>query len=261
MSGPDPSPAPNQGDHSGQWNHHWDHYSQATEANPAQALRRRLIRRLLGEDAADQDAAILDIGCGSGDLLAELARHFPEAAFAGIDLSESGITETARKTPQARLRQFDFSVPGEAPGDLQGWASHAVCSEVLEHVDDPGTVLVNAAQCLKPGGRLVVTVPGGPMSAFDKHLGHRRHYTKAALRELLERAGLRIETAAASGFPTFNLYRLVVVLRGKRLIDDVNDTPGLLARMVMAGFNGLLTWSLFDSPWGWQIVASARKPG
>ena len=261
MSGPDPSPAPNQGDQSGQWNHHWDHYSQATEANPAQALRRRLIRRLLGEDAAGQDAAILDIGCGSGDLLAELARHFPEAAFAGIDLSESGITETARKTPQARLRQFDFSVPGEAPGDLQGWASHAVCSEVLEHVDDPGTVLVNAVQCLKPGGRLVVTVPGGPMSAFDKHLGHRRHYTRNALRDLLERAGLKVETAAASGFPTFNLYRLVVVLRGKRLIDDVNDTPGLLARMVMAGFNGLLTWSLFDSPWGWQIVASARKPG
>ena len=259
MSGPDPDPAPRGGDQSGQWNHHWDHYSRATEANPAQALRRRLIRRLLGEDAAGQDAAILDIGCGSGDLLAELARHFPEAAFAGIDLSESGITETARKTPQARLRQFDFSAPGEAPGDLQGWASHAVCSEVLEHVDDPQTVLANAAQCLKPGGRLVVTVPGGPMSAFDKHLGHRRHYTKAALRELLERAGLKVETAAAAGFPTFNLYRLVVVLRGKRLIDDVNDTPGLLARVVMAGFNGLLTWSLFDSPWGWQIVASARK--
>ncbi len=243
-----------------QWNHHWDHYSRATEANPAQALRRRLIRRLLGQDAAGHDWAILDIGCGSGDLLAELARHFPEAAFAGIDLSESAITETARKTPQARLRQFDFSVPGKAPGDLQGWASHAVCSEVLEHVDDPGTVLANAAQCLKPGGRLVVTVPGGPMSAFDEHLGHRRHYTKAKLRDLLERAGLEVETAAAAGFPTFNLYRLVVIARGKRLIDDVNDSPGLLARMAMAGFNGLLKFSLFDSPWGWQIVASARKP-
>ncbi len=243
-----------------QWNHHWDHYSRATEANPAQALRRRLIRRLLGGDAAGQDAAILDIGCGSGDLLAELARHFPEAAFAGIDLSASGITETARKIPRARLRQFDFSVPGEAPGDLRGWASHAVCSEVLEHVDDPGTVLANAAQCLKPGGRLVVTVPGGPMSAFDKHLGHRRHYTKAAVRDLLERAGLTVETAAAAGFPTFNLYRLVVIARGKRLIDDVNDAPGLVARMAMAGFQVLLRASLSDSPWGWQIVASARKP-
>ncbi len=257
--------------HSGEedWNHHWDHYSRATEANPAQALRRRLIRRLLGQSTAGKDAgigaggqdwAILDIGCGSGDLLAALARHFPEAALAGIDLSESGIIETARKIPRARLMQFDFSVPGEAPGDLRGWASHAVCSEVLEHVDDPATVLAGAAQCLKPGGRLVVTVPGGPMSAFDAHLGHRRHYTKTDIRALLEQAGLRVETVAAAGFPTFNLYRLVVIARGKRLIDDVNDEPGLLARAVMAGFQILLRVSLYDSPWGWQIVASARKP-
>ncbi len=257
MTPPDPPTATEKD----QWDRHWDHYSRATEANPAQALRRRLIRRLLGAGAGGPDTTILDIGCGSGDLLAELARHFPEAALAGIDLSESGITETARKIPRARLRQFDFSVPGEAPGDLQGWASHAVCSEVLEHVDDPGTVLVNAAQCLKPGGRLVVTVPGGPMSAFDEHLGHRRHYTKADIRALLERAGFRVETAAAAGFPTFNLYRLVVIARGSRLIDDVNDTPGLLARAVMAGFQVLLRASLYDSPWGWQIVASARKPG
>ena len=77
---------------------------------------------------------------------------------------------------------------------------------------------------------------------------------------MLERAGLVVETAAA-GFPTFNLYRLVVIARGQRLIDDVNDEPGLLARAVMTVFQALLRVSLFDSPWGWQIVASARKPG
>jgi len=264
MTGPDLPPSRNREDASGRWNNHWDHYSLATEANPAQALRRRLIRRLLGADAASQDSAILDVGCGSGDLLAELARHYPEAAFAGIDLSESGIAETARKVPRAKLTAFDFAAAGgaegNAPEDFLGWASHATCSEVLEHVDDPVSVLIGAARCLKPGGRLVVTVPGGPMSAFDKHLGHRRHYTKAALRDLMERAGLEVETTAAAGFPTFNLYRLVVILRGRRLIGDVNDTPGLLARVVMAAFNGLLKMSLFDSPWGWQIVGRARKP-
>ena len=255
MAPPDP-PAVTEKD---LWDRHWRHFSISTEANPAQALRRRLIRRLLGDDAAGQDSAILDIGCGAGDQLADLARHFPEAAFAGADLSDRGLAETARKLPNARLMAFDFSTPDETPGDLRGWASHAVCSEVFEHVADPAIVLANAVLCLKPGGRLVVTVPGGPISAFDRHLGHRRHYTKAALRDLLERAGLEVETAAAAGFPTFNLYRLVIVLRGKRLEDDIRGKPGLLARMAMAVFNGLLKFTLFDSPWGWQIVASARK--
>ncbi len=264
MSPPDPRPPRNQKERIGLWNHHWEHYSRATEANPAQALRGRLIRRLLGRDAAGPDATILDIGCGCGDLLEELTQHYPEAAVAGVDLSESGIAETALKVPRAKLVVFDLTAAAgtddNAPGELLGWASHATCSELLEHVEDPVSVLMGAARCLKPGGRLVVTVPGGPMSAFDKYLGHRRHYTKAALRDLLERAGLEVETAAAAGFPTFNLYRLVVIARGKRLLDDLNDAPGLPARMAMAAFNELLKFSSFDSPWGWQIVASAKKP-
>jgi len=189
-----------------------------------------------------------------------LASHFPQAAFAGCDLSESGLTETARKLPRARLAAFDFSKPGETPAALQGWASHAVCSEVLEHVEDPAIVLANIVPCLKPGGRLVITVPGGPMSAFDKHLGHHRHYTKANIRSLLEDAGLRVEVAAGAGFPMFNLYRLVVIARGKQLIDDAGGTPGLLARAVMATFGVLLKWTLPDAPWGWQIIALAHKP-
>ena len=252
---------PEHAPHSGKedWDRHWDHYSLATRSNPAQALRRRLIRRLLGAEAGAPDAAILDIGCGSGDLLAEMSRYFPGAAFAGTDLSDSGLAETARKLPAALLQRFDFSHPGDTPDDLTGWASHAVCSEVLEHVDDPANIIANIVPCLKPGGRLVVTVPGGPMSAFDRHLGHRRHYTKGDLRALLEQAGLRVEVAAAPGFPTFNLYRLVVIARGEKLVDDVNDEPGLLARAVMIVFQVLLRMSLFDTPWGWQIVASARK--
>ena len=63
-----------------------------------------------------------------------------------------------------------------------GWATHAVCSEVLEHVDEPVVLLRNARSWLAPGCRLVVTVPGGPMSAFDRHIGHRRHFSPGGSR-------------------------------------------------------------------------------
>ena len=62
-----------------QWDRVWERYADATRANPGQALRRRLIVRLLGADAEAPDAAILDFGCGSGDLLQDLAGCFPRA--------------------------------------------------------------------------------------------------------------------------------------------------------------------------------------
>lgn len=241
------------------WDSHWDRYSTATRSNPGQILRRRLIVRLLGAGGEEPDA-ILDFGCGSGDLIRALASSFPGAAFAGADISESGLDRTRQELPGAALVRYDFAQQSEPPGELREWATHVVCSEVLEHVDDPVRVLANAARCLKPGGRLVVTVPGGPMSAFDRHIGHQEHFTRDWIRDVLERAGFRVEVVAAAGFPVFNLYRLTVLLRGKRLIDDVSGDPGPLARSVMALFRWFMGMTLFDSPWGWQIVARAQKP-
>ena len=244
-------------DKPGSWERYWEHFAVSARANPAQAFRRRLIHTLLGTEAAAPGAAILDIGCGSGDLLAELGEQYPQAAIAGVDLSHSGLAVALGKQPRALLIQADLAAG--APEELDAWASHAVCSEVLEHVDAPEALLAAAAACLRPGGRLVVTVPGGPMSAFDRHIGHRRHYTRARLAELLEKAGFQLELAAGAGFPMFNLYRAAVLLRGQRLVEDAAGTPGLLARSVMALFAWLLPLSLFNSPWGWQIVAVGRK--
>ncbi len=71
------------------------------------------------------------------------------------------------------------AVPRNSP--YRAWADFAVCSEVLEHLDDPVLFLKNSAALMSPGCKLIVTVPGGPMSAFDKHIGHRRHFSKLDL--------------------------------------------------------------------------------
>ncbi len=97
------------------------------------------------------------------------------------------------------------------------------------------------------------------MSAFDRHIGHRRHYTKALLGQVLLEAGFEAGQVAAAGFPMFNLYRLAVLLRGGRLIEDAGGAPGPLARTAMGLFRRLMRLTLTDTPWGWQIVAVARK--
>lgn len=239
------------------WNSHWDRYSASAARNPAQALRRELIFSRLKLKAAS-DARLLDLGSGQGDFAREVLERFPSVSVLGLDSSDEGVKGAQRKVPAARFVQRDLSVP-HAP-DPAGWATHAVCSEVLEHLDDPVSFLKHAASWCAPGCVLVVTVPGGPQTAFDRHLGHRRHFTPESLRHVLTEAGLTVERITAAGFPFFNLYRLVVLLRGKRLIDDAAKPSGL-ACFAMDAFRVLFRFNSPTAPWGWQLVARARFGG
>lgn len=244
------------------WDSHWDDFGKANERNPAQDYRRRLALRLIERRGVPE--RLLDVGCGNGEFLATAAARWPGAELRGLELSEAAVAEARRKVPSARVRACDLLADGAPEGDEAGWATHAVCSEVLEHVDDPVALLRSARQWMSPGCRLVVTVPGGPMSAFDRHIGHRRHFSPEDLRDVMSAAEFKVTLVQAAGFPFFNLYRGLVILRGESLIADARsgaeDTPsGLVVRAGMAAFRPLLHLNLPRSPLGWQTVGVARR--
>ncbi len=240
------------------WEGHWRDYTDAAEHNPAQRYRRQLACRLVRRFGCTRGASILDIGSGQGDLAVDLHRSFPECEIAGLELSITGVEVSSRKVPEARFFQRDL-LQSSDPGPLPQFA---VCSEVLEHLDDPGLLLANASNYLASGCALVVTVPGGQQSEFDRYIGHRQHFTPAKLTALLEAQGFTVELATTAGFPFFNLYRLIVILRGKRLITDVagkaHDWRATLARGVMALFRPLFALNLTGTRFGWQTIAVAR---
>jgi SAM-dependent methyltransferase len=248
------------------WDRHWDRFAQAATANPAQRMRHRLIARLLQAEArAGGNLRVCDFGSGQGDLIFGLSRDLPAAEFVGLELSTSGVEISRRKVPRARFEVADLFARIPEDFGLREWATHGVCSEVLEHVDDPRALLQAMPGYLAPGGVLVVTVPGGPMSAFDRHIGHRQHFTRASIAALLAAAGYAVDRTYLAGFPFFNLYRLTVIARGRKLVDDVTTRNGAagspLARAAMALYRGLFRFNLRDSPFGWQVVAVARKRG
>jgi SAM-dependent methyltransferase len=248
--------------HLDDWDRHWRDYAESAASNPAQAYRRRLVLRLLASGGDGIPARVLDIGSGTGDLAAEIRNAFPTAELLGLDLSAAAVAHAARKVPAATFLQHDLVSGSEAEPAYRGWATHAVCSEVLEHVENPQALLASARAYLAPGCRLIVTVPGGPMSAFDRHIGHRRHFTAKSMGGLLEQAGFIVERSMRAGFPFFNLYRLIVLLRGERLVDDAARGGGTRpARLAMGIFGVLFRLNLTSSPWGWQVLAAARFPG
>jgi trans-aconitate methyltransferase len=246
------------------WDDHWEHFAGAASRNPGQRMRHDIIVKLLRRFAGPS-MRVLDLGSGQGDLLVKLHHAQPRAELVGFELSASGVACSRRKLPAAKFVVADlFQPPGEVSA-YSSWATAAVCSEVLEHVDSPVDFLKAARVYLADQARLVVTVPGGPMSAFDRHIGHRQHFTQQSIRRVLGDAGFTVEQVYLSGFPFFNLYRCVVIARGERLAEDVDaGQGGFAARMangVMAIFRVLFRLNLMSSPFGWQVVAVARKSG
>jgi SAM-dependent methyltransferase len=244
------------------WDKHWTDIASATEAGPAPKYRTRLILDLLELHRTGADAQLLDIGSGLGDFAAAARRRFPALDIVGLELSGTGVAIASKKVPSARFYQRDL-LREVQPADIERIrATHVCCSEVLEHLDDPGALLGNAVRYLAPGCRCVFTVPGGPMSEFYRHIGHRRHYSPRELAQLLENSGFAVERVIAHGFPFFNLFRVMVTLRGRALIQDVTLPSGQSPVYIRVGnvlFDALLRLNL--SFWGWQSVAIARWPG
>lgn len=246
------------------WDRHWDQFADAATLNPAQQMRYRLAVDLLRlVSASGAERRVLDIGSGQGDLAEKLQHALPGAELLGFEMSHSGVAISRKKVPAATFLVVDLFAPPPAAAQFAGWATDAVCSEVLEHVDSPEDFLRAARSYLADGARLIVTVPGGPMSAFDRHIGHRQHFSRQSISRVLAAAGFEVERVYLSGFPFFNFYRLVVIARGEKLATDVNSghrgASGRLARAVMAVFRGLFRFNLMDSAFGWQVVAVARK--
>ena len=93
------------------------------------------------------------------------AHHWPAARLLNLEMSEIGVADLGGALRAAEFRVSDLL---EGPRDVaayEHWATHAMCSEVLEHFADPLKLLRNAA---RRGCRLVVTAPEGLMSAFDR---------------------------------------------------------------------------------------------
>jgi len=247
------------------WDQHWADYAASAELNPAQGYRRQLISHFLSGNSSKRPGRIMDLGSGQGDLLAELSRMNTWAGMLGVEVSVIGVQIAARKVPTASFLQQDLLQPVPAECPYLGWADYAVCSEVLEHLDDPGLFLRNSTALMSPGCTLIVTVPGDPMSAFERHIGHRKHYSIAELCNLLGRSGFSVKSAVAAGFSFFNLYKAAVILSGDIFIQDISGNPRGIARLVSSAlmwlFRGLFAFNRTQGSRGWQIAAVAEWTG
>jgi SAM-dependent methyltransferase len=181
--------------------------------------RREILAKLIERKVAlPKKARILEIGCGTGHNVLMLKR------FGEVDAIE--IDSAARAVATERLGKAVGSAPlPELPGVADGAYDLVAILDVLEHVEADREALESIARKLKAGGRILITVPAHPWmwSAHDVVNHHKRRYTKRALKDVIARAGLKLDTMSYFNsllFPLAAAARLAGRLTGK---DDSDD--------------------------------------
>lgn len=169
-------------------------------------LRRARVIELIRDATHAAPGSVLEIGCGSGALLVELAT---------LGHSCAGM-ETSRKAFEVAERLLGDSGSGAQVFDQPqpGWQrAHDIVAalDVLEHIEDDAAALAQWREWLTDGGSLVLSVPAHPswFGPGDEWAGHYRRYTRRSLVELLDRAGLCVAHFECYGFPLANLTELV----------------------------------------------------
>lgn len=176
--------------------------------------RRAVLRAVLPGVLPVRPARLLELGCGSGNML-EMLSEFGEAI---------GVEANPLLVEAARAAGLDARC-GTLPGDPlvpRGWADAVLLLDVLEHLDDEAAALATARGALAPHGILVVTVPAYAWlwSGHDVALGHRRRYTAGRLRAVVADAGFRV--ARVTYFNTLLFPVLALVRVAKRVWGDAS---------------------------------------
>lgn len=139
--------------------------------------------------------SVLELGCGTGHVLSELALNDPRLHLVGSELFAEGLVHArSRLGPRAAFVQVDARrLPFRQAFDVVG------AFDVIEHVVEDHEVLRQAYAALRPGGVLLLTVPQHPWlwSQADVKAHHVRRYTARSLHVAVSGAGFDILTSTS----------------------------------------------------------------
>jgi len=190
---------------------------------------------------------LVDIGCGTKPYRCLLSRV--------VDL-HVGVDHRACRHDQSHVDLFGtaYEVPS-APGAFDS----ALCTSVLEHLEEPERAVRECHRLLKPGGVAVYSMP------FIWHLHEEPRdfyrYTKYGLIHLFEKCGFEVlEVKALSGFfTTFGTLLAYYVMRLNR--HRLLRWTGLVS--LLAFTFQLAAWALDavsrDERYTWMYMVAARK--
>ncbi len=223
--------------------------------------RNRLVVQLLRRYFPDA-RRLLEIGCGTGFVLAGLRNALPQLALVGSELYQAGLEFAAARLPGVELYQMDCRrIPFASEFDV-------ICAlDVLEHVEEDQVALAEIFRSVRPRGGVIVSVPQHPRlwSAGDDYAHHKRRYRRRELASSLRAAGF--EVLKLTSFVSLLLPLMAVSRSRQRNMKTYDPTAEYRApRPVDRIFEATLEverWMIgtgVSLPVGGSLFAVATKP-
>lgn len=159
-------------------------------------LARRGLQQAVTGCAPNMNGRLLDVGCGQKPY----AYLFDVDDYVGLELD----------TPNNRAyKRADQYYDGTRIPFSDASFNCVLCNQVLEHVFEPKHFLSEMRRVLKPGGRLLLTVP----FVWDEHEQpwDYARYTSFGLRHLLEGAGFRLLEQRKVNSDIRAIFQLIIV--------------------------------------------------
>jgi ubiquinone/menaquinone biosynthesis C-methylase UbiE len=196
------------------------------------SVGRRYKRRLLRVLDLRPGHTVVDIGCGPGTDLAELAAATGAAGLVvGVDRDPAMAAEAARRVPGARIRVGDaMALPLAGAG-----VDRARTDRVLQHVADPAEAIAEARRVLRPGGVLGMAEPDwDTLAVADDDVETSRGFARFTA-GLVRNATLGrqlVRLAAGAGFAVRSVEAVPIVFRDFAVADRILGLTRNCARAV-----------------------------
>ena len=191
-----------------------DNLEESSKNHFIDIYNRRIALKGIFESVKNETAKYMDIGCSSGYMLEDVLKNYPNIDAYGADYYDAGLTQCHNTLPSVPLFQVDLL---ECPFP-DSYFDAITCLNVIEHIKEDTKALSQLARILKPGGRLVVTVPAGPtlFDMYDEIHYHEKRYSLDNLIKNVENAGISILHANYFGFFIFPAFYCTNVLNKLR---------------------------------------------
>lgn len=223
----------------------------------APRFRRATISKMLARVPVGR---LVDLGCGGGQFLSELAATERGWSLTGIDLSPQQLAENRMEMPGIDWQCADLCSGAPLAEELQARFTAVIAMELIEHVQDPDLLLRKALALAVPGqGHLLLSTQSGPIRPTERKVGHIQHFTASQMTDRLVRAGWQPLKVWNAGFPFHDLSKWYANRNPEVSLQQFGDKPyGLYENVVCY----LLRWLFqFNSQrFGAQLFALARRP-
>ncbi len=149
---------------------------------------------------------LLDIGCGAGATSQELRKRFPHCHVTGLELNRHAAQVATERLDLVIQENIEaMSLPDARLPD--GGFDTILFADVLEHLVNPWQILLRVRSLLKPGGRLIASIPNvfnlrllNDLAQGDWHyakdglldITHLRFFTAETMQKMLEETGYRV---------------------------------------------------------------------